>query len=130
MRLSPAGAGVAPDAGIPVGGALFGSIGGFELLVLAAIGLLVFGPRRLPELGRSLGRTLTELRRAAGEMKATIEQEADLGEVKRTAADIKEAIRKEAGRVFSDLEAEARVVEAAVKKGEEEEREPGGTSPP
>ena len=44
---------------------MFGPLGGFELLVLAAIGLLVFGPRRLPEIGRTLGKAMLEFRRAA-----------------------------------------------------------------
>ena len=92
---------------------MFGSIGGTEIIVLVVIGLLVFGPRRLPELGRSIGKTLIELRRAAGDMRTAIEQEADLGEVRRTTQDIKATIQREAGRVFSDLEAEARLVTAA-----------------
>ena len=92
---------------------MFGSIGGTELLVLVVIGLLVFGPKRLPELGRSLGKTLVELRRAAGEMKSAIEKEADLGEVRKTTQEIKAVIQREASRVFSDLEAEARIVREA-----------------
>ena len=39
---------------------MFGSIGTPELLVIFVIALVVFGPRRLPELGRSLGRTINE----------------------------------------------------------------------
>ena len=44
---------------------MFGSIGTSELLVIFVIALVVFGPRRLPELGRSLGRTINEFRRPA-----------------------------------------------------------------
>lgn len=42
-----------------------GFIGFWELLALAAIMLLLFGPRRLPEVGRSLGRTIREFRTSA-----------------------------------------------------------------
>ena len=47
---------------------MFG-IGMMELLVILAIGLLVLGPKKLPELAGSLGRGLVELRRASAEAK-------------------------------------------------------------
>ena len=48
-------------------------IGLQELLVIFVIALLVFGPRRLPELGRALGRAMREFRRASDEFRSTIE---------------------------------------------------------
>jgi TatA/E family protein of Tat protein translocase len=48
-------------------------IGFQELLVLMVIALLVFGPDKLPELGRRLGRALREFRRASDEFRTTIE---------------------------------------------------------
>src|SRR5262245_41785731 len=72
---------------------MFGPLGGFELLVLAAIGLLVFGPRRLPEIGRTLGKAMLEFRRAATELRASIEREVHLEELKETTR----AIQKEIG---------------------------------
>jgi Tat protein translocase TatB subunit len=44
-------------------------IGMTELLVILVIGLLVLGPKRLPDLARSLGRGLAEFRRASTEMR-------------------------------------------------------------
>ena len=67
---------------------MFGSIGGIELLVILLLGLLVFGPRKLPELGRALGRSLAEFRRATQELKESIEKEVDLKE-----ADVREDLR-------------------------------------
>ena len=49
-------------------------MGGFELLVILAIILLFFGARRLPELGRSLGKTKQEFRKAAVEDSDEAEQ--------------------------------------------------------
>jgi len=50
-------------------------IGVSELLFILLLALLLFGPRKLPELGRSLGRGLAEFRRASSELRATIENE-------------------------------------------------------
>jgi sec-independent protein translocase protein TatA len=109
---------------------VFGSIGGTELLVLAAIGLLVFGPRRLPEMGRTLAKTLLEIRKAAGDMTSAIQQEVDLSEVRRAAGDLQTTLQQKAGRLVQDLEAEARAVNGAAEKVGEREREPGGPAAP
>jgi sec-independent protein translocase protein TatA len=53
------------------------SIGFGEILILLAIALIVFGPKRLPEMGRTIGRSLREFRRAASEMRAEIEEDLD-----------------------------------------------------
>jgi sec-independent protein translocase protein TatA len=45
-------------------------IGPLEILVVAAVALIVFGPEKLPDLARKVGRTATELRRIANEAKA------------------------------------------------------------
>jgi TatA/E family protein of Tat protein translocase len=46
-----------------------------ELIVIFVIALLVFGPRKLPELGRSLGKSLGEFKRASNELRNTLEEE-------------------------------------------------------
>jgi len=51
-------------------------IGTTELLVILLVALLVFGPRKLPELGRSLGRALHQLQAASDDFKRTWETEA------------------------------------------------------
>jgi TatA/E family protein of Tat protein translocase len=48
-------------------------IGLQEMLVIGVIALLVFGPSKLPELGRMVGRTLREFRRASDEFRSTVE---------------------------------------------------------
>ena len=57
---------------------MLGSIGTPELLVIFVIALVVFGPRRLPELGRSLGRTIAEFKHATSDLQSTLEREIDL----------------------------------------------------
>jgi TatA/E family protein of Tat protein translocase len=51
---------------------MFG-IGFQELIVILGIALLVFGPKRLPELARSLGRGLSEFRRASNELRSHLD---------------------------------------------------------
>ena len=52
-----------------------------ELMVIFTLALLIFGPRKLPELGRSLGRGLSEFKRATNELKKTWEEEVKSEEV-------------------------------------------------
>ena len=53
-----------------------------ELLLILAVALIVFGPRKLPEIGRTLGKALGEFRRATDDLKNTIEREVRLEELK------------------------------------------------
>jgi sec-independent protein translocase protein TatA len=52
-----------------------GPIGFPELIVIFIIALIVFGPRKLPELGRSLGKSLQEFKRASNELRSTLDEE-------------------------------------------------------
>src|SRR5260370_339380 len=54
---------------------MLGSLGMPELIVIFIIALVVFGPRKLPELGRSLGRGIAEFKKATNELQNTLEQE-------------------------------------------------------
>lgn len=54
---------------------MFGSIGAPELILIFVVALLVFGPRKLPELGRALGRGIGEFRKATADLKTTLERE-------------------------------------------------------
>ena len=55
---------------------MFGSIGGPEIVLIFVVALLIFGPRKLPELGRAIGRGIGEFRRAANELRDSLEVEA------------------------------------------------------
>jgi TatA/E family protein of Tat protein translocase len=54
---------------------MVGPIGFPELMIILVIALIVFGPRKLPELGRSLGRSLGEFKRASNELRSTLDEE-------------------------------------------------------
>ncbi|HJQ35873.1 MAG TPA: twin-arginine translocase TatA/TatE family subunit [Thermoanaerobaculia bacterium] len=64
---------------------MFGSLGLPELLMIFAVILIVFGPRRIPEIGRTLGKALAEFRKATDDLKGTIEREVRLEELKQIA---------------------------------------------
>lgn len=63
---------------------MFGSIGMPELIIIFVIALIIFGPRKLPELGRSLGKSLAEFKKASNELRNTLEEEIRLEEQKQT----------------------------------------------
>ena len=69
---------------------MFGSIGMPEMIIILVIALIIFGPRKLPELGRSLGKSLAEFKRASNELKNTLEEEIRLDE-QRTAIEAQKA---------------------------------------
>jgi TatA/E family protein of Tat protein translocase len=56
---------------------MFGTLGGPELFLILVIALIVFGPKKLPEIGKSLGKMMVEFRRASNDFKRTIEDEVE-----------------------------------------------------
>ena len=54
---------------------MLGSIGMPELIIILVIALIIFGPRKLPELGRSLGKSIGEFKKASNELRSTLEEE-------------------------------------------------------
>jgi TatA/E family protein of Tat protein translocase len=91
---------------------MFGSLGGPELLLILVLALLLFGPRRLPEIGRTIGRGMSEFRKATSEFKTSLEREVDLKEVKDVRTSIQEA-HQDVSRTIS----EARKLAVAREEG-------------
>src|SRR3954454_7484218 len=57
-----------------------GSLGFSEIAFIVIVALLIFGPKKLPEIGRTLGRGMSEFRRATDELKRSINTELALDE--------------------------------------------------
>lgn len=90
---------------------MFGNIGMPELIVIFTIALLIFGPRKLPELGRSLGRSLSEFKKASNELRSTLEEEIRVEEQKEAVAKAAPAVT--AGTPAPDSDEAATTTRAA-----------------
>ena len=71
---------------------MFG-IGMPELLLILAIALIVIGPKKLPDLAKSLGRAMREFKKATNEFKETIQIDEDLSDVKKAFDDLGDDIK-------------------------------------
>ena len=83
---------------------MFGSIGMPELIIIFVIALIIFGPRKLPELGRSLGKSLAEFKRASNELKSTLEEEIRLEEQQQQRTEAQKAAPAPAAVTSTDAE--------------------------
>lgn len=61
---------------------MFGTLGGPELFLIFVVALIVFGPRKLPEIGKSLGKMMGEFRRASNDFRNTIESEVEAEKIR------------------------------------------------
>ena len=106
---------------------MFG-IGMPEMLLILAIALIVIGPKKLPDLAKSLGRAFAEFRRATSELKESFEIDDELKEVKSTfdhvGNEVKEAIAVTADtktgdqKVSTDFDKEKRKNKSENKNAE------------
>ena len=64
---------------------MFGTLGGPELFLIMVVALIVFGPKKLPEIGKSLGRMMNEFKKASSEFRQTLEDEVEADKRRETA---------------------------------------------
>ena len=69
---------------------MFGPLGVPEMILIFVVALLLFGPRKMPQIGRSIGRALGEFRRASNEFKRTIEDEVAADEIRDVGKDLRD----------------------------------------
>lgn len=108
-----------------------GPIGVPELIFLFVLALLIFGPRKLPELGRSLGKAMNEFRRASTDLRMTVEEE--VRELERQTNQIadsaREAIAPPDGGYGAAAGASEPGIEAPATQAGEEKPVDGQTKP-
>ena len=59
---------------------MFGRLGGTELMVILATGFLIFGPKKLPEIGKSLGETIREFKKSAKDAQDEVKEAIEIEE--------------------------------------------------
>ncbi len=96
---------------------MFGSLGVPELIFIFALALLIFGPRKLPEIGRTIGRGLSEFRKASTDLKRSINTEM-----------IEEEIRQSDPRAVLDEPPSGGTSDEPASGGTSDEPPSGGTS--
>jgi sec-independent protein translocase protein TatA len=102
---------------------MLGSIGMPELMIIFIVALIIFGPRKLPELGRSLGKSLAEFKRASNELRNTLEDEIRLEEQReaRVAARAPDATTKPGPTPVDAAATSATVTASSAQAGEPSE---------
>ena len=104
---------------------MFG-IGMPELIVILAIALIVIGPKKLPDLAKSLGRAMREFKKATSEFKETLQIDEDLTDVKKAFdglnKDIKDSISPEKSAEFKRPDA-SQTTEEKTDASEKDARE-------
>ena len=68
---------------------MFGNIGLPEMMIIMVVALLVFGPKKLPEVGRSIGKAMREFKKSTEEIKEKFEEQIRADEFKTIQDDIK-----------------------------------------
>jgi TatA/E family protein of Tat protein translocase len=80
---------------------MFG-IGMPEMILILAIALIVIGPKKLPDLAKSLGRAMNEFKRATREIKDSIDVDGDLKDVKKSFDDLNTDLKTSINPLHSD----------------------------
>src|SRR2546427_5601056 len=109
---------------------MFGSIGGPEIFLILVLALVVLGPRRLPELGRALGRAVAEFRRATAEFREGVERELDLDPMRQAGREIVRARREIAELARAPARALSRELAKEAQTGQGAELAAGGVAAP
>lgn len=102
---------------------MFG-IGMPEMLVILALALIIIGPKKLPDLAKTLGRTMREFKKATSEFKETIQLEGELSEVKKTFNDINGEVKDAVDLNLKSEKQKADKIESEDEKNEGKDKEP------
>lgn len=107
---------------------MFG-IGGPELLIICVVALIVIGPKKLPEMLRSLGKGVAEFKRVGNDVKTTLDDEVSKAETDARKREVEEELaRRKAEK--AKQEAEVAKAEAETAKAELEKAQAEAATPP
>jgi TatA/E family protein of Tat protein translocase len=80
-----------------------GSLGMQEIIVIFILALIIFGPRKLPELGKTIGKSLAEFKKASNELKQTWEEEVRLDKEKEAITEIIKDVEKDSSILSTEI---------------------------
>ncbi|MBN1569313.1 MAG: twin-arginine translocase TatA/TatE family subunit [Acidobacteria bacterium] len=84
-----------------------GSLGYQEIIIIFVLALIIFGPRKLPELGKTIGKGLAEFKKASNELKQTWEDEVKLDKEKEALSDIVKESTIQPSEILNDSSSSA-----------------------
>ncbi len=102
-------------------------VGFSELIVIALVALIVIGPERLPRVARTLGALLGRAQRYVNDVKADIQREVDLDELKSirsTFQDAAKSVEQSVNQVGEELQAAGESLNQSISAAEETKTEP------
>jgi len=103
---------------------MFGNIGLPEMMVIMAIALLVFGPKKLPEVGRTIGKAIREFKKSTDEIKDKFEEQIRVEEFKSIQDDIKKSTDEIKDKFAEQIPVEEfKSISNDIKKGINEDGE-------
>ena len=101
---------------------MIGPLGMQEMLIILVVALIVFGPRKLPQIGKTLGKSIAEFRRTSTELRSTLEREVQMEEFR--------AARSEVSDLKKDVTELGRGLDPDRGSGPPEAQPQTGESPP
>jgi TatA/E family protein of Tat protein translocase len=107
---------------------MFG-IGMPEMILILAVALIVIGPKKLPDLAKSLGKAMGEFKKATSDLKESMQIDSELKDLKNTFDDLEKDDRKPVKKAARDAEPQSTKSEKSVEKIDDEEN-PGKTADP
>ena len=103
-----------------------------EILVIAVVALIVIGPERLPAVARTLGHLMGRMQRYVNDVKADIQREVELDELRKLRKDVEDSARSIEDSLTEDVNAvqdELRALEPLVNPDAENARQSSAASP-
>jgi TatA/E family protein of Tat protein translocase len=101
---------------------MFGSIGLPELIVIFIIALLVFGPKKLPEVGKSVGKAIREFKKASDELRSKVEEEINAADIRNDISEVQKEVQEDLSGIKNDL---TQVQDSIKKDLQADEKEEG-----